>query len=739
MDNSEIYLDFIAESADGLEQAEHALVELQEGRIQSMETVNLIFRSFHSMKGNAGFLELHAFVHLTHAAETLLDLYRKAESCPLPQHIGVLLRACDALKHMLDVLREHPQADSHREEHPLAAMLQRCSTDLQSGKLDLSGSKIATDGVDILSSIQPLLNLEAAEAEMFFKAIEPSVAGLNLIMERICTHPHDLSASNAALADLRAFRTLSAAARARQLELVSQSIELLIIAARETAAPHCSALAESASDLFARLRSLVIVAKRGSCQVEMLSSSPGDSFSGRLLSGSLSNTGLLQAVRKPAAEAALPLPVVVASSAFIQAPVEKVEVEAPPAEAEANLEASVLKAASSDKGAEQRRDIRVDLRKLDSLVDLVGELLVAEAMVTRNSELEGLQLPTFEKASHQLHLIIRGLQDVAMSVRMVPIAGVFRKMQRLVHDLARNTGKQIKLELSGEETEVDKIVADLIGDPMVHMLRNSADHGLETSEERVKAGKNPSGNIWLSASQQGNEIVISVRDDGKGLDRERIFDKAKRQGLISGDGSNLSEQEIYGMIFMPGFSTAAAVTGLSGRGVGMDVVKSNIERLKGRIEIKNNPGLGLEFLIRIPLSLAILDGMLLRVGPCKYMLPITAIREALRPSQSQIIIRHDGQEFIKLREQVMPIRRLHALHAITPEFEYLEKGILVILQLYSGPIAVFVDEILYQLQTVVKPVPSGITVNQGVTGFCILNNGEVALILDLGAFTQPST
>jgi two-component system chemotaxis sensor kinase CheA len=426
------------------------------------------------------------------------------------------------------------------------------------------------------------------------------------------------------------------------------------------------------------------------------------------------------------------------ASAFVQAPPEPTDAAEPAAAdtPESPPENNVIKAAANDKAAEQRRDIRVDLRKLDSLVDLVGELLVAEAMVTRNSELEGLQLPTFEKASHQLHLIIRGLQDVAMSVRMVPIAGVFRKMQRLVHDLARNTGKQIKLELSGEETEVDKIVADLIGDPMVHMLRNSADHGLETAEERIAAGKPPTGNIWLSASQQGNEIVISVRDDGKGLDRDRIFDKAKRQGLIAGDGANLSEQEIYGMIFMPGFSTAAQVTGLSGRGVGMDVVKSNIERLKGRIEIKNNPGQGLEFLIRIPLSLAILDGMLLRVGPCKYMLPITAIREALRPKASQILVRHDGQEFIKLREEVMPIRRLHSLHGIKPDCDFLDKGILVILQLYSGPIALFVDEILYQLQTVVKPVPCGIAVNQGVTGFCILNNGEVALILDLAAFSQ---
>ena len=377
-----------------------------------------------------------------------------------------------------------------------------------------------------------------------------------------------------------------------------------------------------------------------------------------------------------------------------------------------------------------RHDIRVDLNKLDTLIDLVGELIIAEAMVTRHPDLEGLESQGLERASHRLHLITNELQDIAMAVRMVPVSATFKKMMRLVHDMSNKIGKPLKLLIKGEETEVDKAVVDMIADPLVHMIRNSADHGIESPEKREAAGKKKQGVITLEAMQKASEVLIIISDDGQGLNREKILEKSKANGLIPDDGENLSDDEAYQLIFEPGFSTAQAVTDISGRGVGMDVVKKNIEKIKGRIEIKNNPGKGCAFIIHIPLTLATIEGMLIKVGKTKYTVPISDIRESLRPEMSQITVRPDGQEFVKIRESLLPVFRLHKLHNIQPEHHDLDQGILMVLDLLQGPICLFVDEILHQVQTVIKHLSGYMGDVKGISGCNILGNGEVALILD---------
>jgi two-component system chemotaxis sensor kinase CheA len=381
----------------------------------------------------------------------------------------------------------------------------------------------------------------------------------------------------------------------------------------------------------------------------------------------------------------------------------------------------------------ERRDIRVDLEKLDVLINLVGELVIAESMTTRHPDLQGLNLEGFERAAHNLRRIIADLQDVAMQVRMIPLSRTFRKMIRLVHDLSTKAGKKVRLELLGEETEVDKTVIEQIADPLVHIIRNSVDHGLEPPEERQAAGKSDTGVVTIEARHEAGEVLIAVRDDGRGLSRERILKKAIGNGMIQGDGSSLPDNEVFKMIFEPGFSTAEKITDVSGRGVGMDVVRRNLEKLKGRVDVQSNQGQGATVLLRIPLTLAIIEGMLIRVGSAQYTLPLLSIRESFRPDMHQVTVTMDGQEVVKVRNDMIPVVRLHELYNAEPDVVELDKGILVIVDSGNKNVCIFCDEILGQHQTVIKGLPSYLGNARGLSGCTILGNGEVSLILDVGS------
>jgi two-component system chemotaxis sensor kinase CheA len=380
--------------------------------------------------------------------------------------------------------------------------------------------------------------------------------------------------------------------------------------------------------------------------------------------------------------------------------------------------------------------IRVDLSKLDSLMNLVGELVIAEAMVTRNPDLDGYEFENLEKASHHLRRITSGLQDVAMSVRMVPLSGTFKKMIRLVHDTGLKAGKMVELDLFGEDTEVDKTIIEQISDPLVHIVRNAIDHGLETSEERARTDKPAAGKVTISARHESGEVWITVGDDGKGLAREVILAKAMERGLLDGDGSELRDEDVFKLIFEPGFSTAQQVTEISGRGVGMDVVRKNIEKINGRVDIKSYPGRGTQFIMRIPLTMAIMEGMLVRVGPSTYNIPLLSIREAFRPQRSQITITPDGVEVVKLREDLIPVIRMHELYGITPSCTELVEGTLVIVENEGSAGALLVDEILGQEQTVVKGLSDYVGSPHGVSGCTILGDGRISLILDVAVILK---
>ena len=400
-----------------------------------------------------------------------------------------------------------------------------------------------------------------------------------------------------------------------------------------------------------------------------------------------------------------------------------------------------------DKGADKdnqmssshRSIISVSVAKLDKLMDLVGELVISEAMVTQNSDISGLALDNFQKASRQHRKIINELQDIAMSIRMVPLSTTFRKMNRLVRDMSKKLSKEVKLEIIGEETEVDKNIIERISDPLMHLIRNSIDHGIETIQERREKGKPETGTITLEAKNAGGDVLIIIKDDGRGLSRESILDRAKVQGLFNRPGSELSDREIYSYIFLPGFSTKDTVTEFSGRGVGMDVVTKNIGAVGGTVSIDSREGEGTSVILKIPLTLAILNGMIIQVGKAKYTIPITSIKESFKAKEGEVVTDPHGNEMIMIRGQCHPVLRLHELYGVKTGITDITDGILVMVENEGKGLCIFVDALIGEQQVVVKALPGyirDIKKVRGLTGCTLLGDGSISLILDIAGLME---
>lgn len=375
--------------------------------------------------------------------------------------------------------------------------------------------------------------------------------------------------------------------------------------------------------------------------------------------------------------------------------------------------------------------ISVNIAKLDMLMDLVGELVISEAMVTQNPDLKGLVLNNFNKAARQLNKITSELQDIVMSIRMVPLSMTFQKMNRIVRDMSKKLDKSVELEIIGEETEVDKNIIERLTDPLIHLIRNSLDHGIERSDERLEKGKAPSGKLVLEARNAGGEVWIIVKDDGRGLNREKILERARVNGLIFKPEAELTDREIYSFIFLPGFSTKENVTEFSGRGVGMDIVTKNIEMVGGSVHIDSTPGEGTTFLIKFPLTLAIIDGMIIAVGSNKYTIPTVAILESFRVKNEAVIEDEMGNEMIMVRGECYPVVRLHRRFRIDTEVKDFSEGIMIMLESEGKRRCIFADALLGEQQVVVKALPKYIKKVSGIAGCTLLGDGDISLILDI--------
>ena len=384
-------------------------------------------------------------------------------------------------------------------------------------------------------------------------------------------------------------------------------------------------------------------------------------------------------------------------------------------------------------GGTESQMITVRVDKLDKLMDLVGELVIAEAMVTQNPDIAGLDLDNFQKAARQLHKINGELQDSVMALRMVPLEGTFKKMNRIVRDMTKKLGKKARLVLEGEHTEVDKNINEHISDPLMHIVRNSVDHGIEMPDVRVANGKPEIGTVVLSAENAGGEVVLKIQDDGGGLNKEKILDRARKNGILTKPEEELTDQEIYSFIFAPGFSTKEKVTEFSGRGVGMDVVVSNIKSLGGQVTVDSVYGQGSTTIIKIPLTLAIIEGMSVGVGKSCFSIPISYINRSFRPDAGQIFRDPDGTEMIMVEGKCAPVVRLNQVYGIDNAIEDETNGIILILEAGDQKYAVVADKLLGVQEIVVKPVPKYIQKvmkTTGISGCTLLGDGSISLILD---------
>lgn len=404
-------------------------------------------------------------------------------------------------------------------------------------------------------------------------------------------------------------------------------------------------------------------------------------------------------------------------------------VDAEPEVIEAVVSKKAQAPANASSGSTQTH-INVDVSKIDLLMDLIGELVVSEAMVTRNPDLSGIVSESFEKATRQHRMIINELQDLVMSVRMVPLGLTFQKMNRIVRDMSKKINKKVDLTILGEDTEVDKNIIEHIGDPLMHIIRNSVDHGIEEPEARRLAGKSETGRVVLEAKHTGGEVWIVIQDDGKGLDRQKILQKAEEKGLLTKNPAELSDSDVFHYIFAPGFSTKDAITEFSGRGVGLDVVSKNITALGGTIQIESVLGQGTTFTIKIPLTLAIMEGMMMRVGNSFMAVPIINVQESFSCVADEVIIDPNENEFIMLRGKCYPIMRMHKRFGIRSKITEIEKGILIMIEYAGKSVLLFADEILGEQQLVVKSLSKFMKKVKGISGCALLGDGKISLILD---------
>ena len=382
----------------------------------------------------------------------------------------------------------------------------------------------------------------------------------------------------------------------------------------------------------------------------------------------------------------------------------------------------------------------VDIRKMDMLMDLIGELVIAESVVLQNPDLQvpGLKLDNFNKAARQMKKISSDLQNTIMSMRMVPLTNTFQKMNRIVFDVSRKLGKEIEFEMVGDQTEVDKNVSEHISDPLMHLVRNSVDHGIEMPEERVAAGKTEKGKITLTAKNESGKIWITVQDNGKGLDRTKILAKARKQELLDPRklDKEYTDKEVFQLITLPGFSTKEAVTEYSGRGVGMDVVVSNLQSIGGSLEIESVLGQGSQMIMKIPLTLAIIDGIVMKVGKSSFVIETSSVKEFMRAREEMLVMKPDGQELVMVRGECYPVLRVGEWYQLTGYKADIENGMFVLAEVEGQMVCIFVDDLIGKQEIVVKPIPDYIKKVKGLSGCTQLGDGSIALILDIAGLTK---
>jgi len=704
---------FFEESLEALDSMEAALLKLDVGA-PDKELINTIFRVAHSIKGGSatfGFSEIASF---THSLETLLDELRAGAMQVTMPMSDLLLKSVDVMREMLRSVQSKQPLNSQRV------------SDLQFDLEMMIAQKNAAPAAVPAASAAPAAPAAVPAAEVAPAAPAPAATAPAASVAGPTASAAVAAPSAQASGWTMSFRPYPQLfARGNDpLRMLRELAELgtLEVTTSLAGLPSFAELDPQTCHLAWDLRLTGAIEEPAIRQVFDWTEGDCDL--------TLARFGADPAASAPApaqASAAPAASVAAAAPRAAPAPTAAAPTAVPAAAAAPAASAAPATPASGDSGS-----IRVSVEKIDELMNTVGELVITQAMLSQlGSQVEG---PTAEKLRSglaQLERNMRELQESVMRVRMLPINVVFSRFPRMVRDLAQRLGKQIELKLTGEQTELDKTVLEKIGDPLVHLVRNSVDHGIEMPAVRTAAGKPASGTVHLDACHRGGNIAVEVSDDGGGLDKDRILAKARDRGLV-GPNDVLSDEQVYDLIFMPGFSTAEKTTDVSGRGVGMDVVRRNVKELGGKIELRSERGRGSRCIITLPLTLAIVDGQSVSVGSETYIVPLISIVESMQLKASAVSRLSGHGEVFSFRGYYLPIVRLYEVFGVEPRTKKLDEGLIVVAEGEGHQrIGLFVDELLGQQQVVIKSLETNYGNVQGVSGATILGDGSVALILDI--------
>jgi two-component system chemotaxis sensor kinase CheA len=674
IDLSQFFEVFFEESFEGLDAMESELLNLEPGNVDS-ETINTIFRAAHSIKGGSGTFGFSSVSDFTHVLETLLDQVRDGERTLTSEHVNLLLKSVDCLRGLLRALQAEQEPD-------------------------------LTEAIELRVKFEQILGMKNEEPSMESEGESAGAQSKTTFQIDFKPKPHLFKTGN------------------EPLFMISELGELgdIETQAFHDAIPDINQL--HPDECFLNWRFFLTTDKDQKAIEEIFEWVEDDAeitigtCGGIFERSEVEEQGQSDAQKQKESEAKI--------------------TEAPARKATAQ---ESTKKADPKAGSEQSTStsIRVGIDKVDSLINMVGELVITQAMLSQIGEQEITEstITALQEGLAQLAHNTRDLQENVMRIRMLPISFVFSRFPRLVRDISQKLNKQVELKLLGEQTELDKTVMEKISDPMVHLVRNSLDHGLETPEQRIAAGKDPVGLVTLNAFHQGGNIVIEIMDDGQGLNTEKIRKKALENGLIQ-DQDELSPDEINELIFMPGFSTADEVSDISGRGVGMDVVRRNIQALNGSVEVSSAPGVGSTFTIRLPLTLAILDGQLVQVAQHTYIIPLISIVESLQIDVSMVSRVGKDLDVLRLRDEYIPILRLYDIFNHQGAIEELDKTLLVVVESDNHKVGLLVDDLLAQQQVVIKSLEANYQKVDGISGATILGDGRVSLIIDISGLIKLS-
>lgn len=735
---------FLYESEQMLEQLENIALEVEKSKEMSDANVNEIFRIMHTIKGSSGVM---MFTDITTCSHTLEDVFyyireSKPNNIPLDELVGLMLEVDDFIKGELEKIKSGQKADGSSET--LVAELKEF-LDRIKNNIKKSGEELPPENVYIEPEQFYIAPMMSAESKFYLITI--------------------YYRSDTEMANIRAYTAVYS------LKEIAEDIKF---------EPEDIITDESTSDLILKNGFLIalqaqadedeilrLIDGSGVSNIEVQQCTP-DEF---LRMGKPENASAADAAAQNNTEAKADEITIDLDAPLEEKPAKKTKKSSKKAEAatveevkqsepsepakervlvsdivgkmesDHKEQAAAPQAAPAAQAAKHavQSFISVNVTKMDELMDLIGELVIAQAVVTQNPDLRvpGLDLTNFSKASAQLSKITSELQDVVMALRMMPLRNTFQKMNRIVYDVSRKLGKDIDLVIIGEDTEVDKNIIEHISDPIMHLVRNAVDHGIEDRSERAATSKPTRGKIILEAKNEGGKVWITVKDDGKGLNRDRILEKARNNGLLNGrNEKELTDKEIYNFITLPGFSTKEQVTEYSGRGVGMDVVVQNIQQVGGSLEIDSTEGHGSTMTIKIPLTLAIIDGIIVEVGTNSYVFSTADVQEFVRIEKSQMIVEPEGSESIMLRGDCYPLIRLKQLFHLESGCDDVEEGIIAILEYEGRKTAVLVDKLDGEQEIVVKPMPSYIKKIKGISGCTQLGDGSISLILDTGSLIK---